>query len=402
MLASPFTFYRGSAILMAADLAGRPTSGLVAQLCGDAHLANFGLFASAERSLVFDINDFDETLPGPWEWDVQRLAASLALAGRDNGFGPRDRERVTLDGVRAYRVRMRELAAMRELDVWYAKSRVEAGIVPGGVDTRTKRLLRHTAERARARDHLHAHERLTELRDGRRRLANDPPLSVPIADLVGATLARRYERRLGALFDIYTASLDPARRRLVERFRCVEMGRRVVGVGSVGLHAWIVLLLGRDEDDPLFLQVKEAQASVLEAHLAPSAYPSHGQRVVVGQRLMQTTGDILLGWLHSDGPDGWEADYYVRQLRDWKGSPPVEDMGPTTLAAYARACGGVLARAHARTGDRIAIASYLGKGPTFDRAMARFAEAYADQAERDHAALVLAVEEGRIGAIRGL
>lgn len=180
------------------------------------------------------------------------------------------------------------------------------------------------------------------------------------------------------------------------------MAARVVGVGSVGLHAWIVLLLGRDEDDPLFLQVKEAQASVLEAHLAPSAHPSHGQRVVVGQRLMQTTGDILLGWLHSDGPDGWEADYYVRQLRDWKGSPPVEDMGPTTLAAYARACGGVLARAHARTGDRIAIASYLGKGPTFDRAMARFAEAYADQAERDHAALVLAVEEGRIGAIRGL
>lgn len=398
MLASPFAFFRGSAAIMAADLAATPRSGPVVQLCGDAHLSNFGLFGSPERNLVFDINDFDETHPGPWEWDIKRLAASLAVAGRANGYSPRQRERVVLAGVRAYRQRMRELASMRELEVWYAHSNVAAAAMRTTLEPSLKRRARRIAAQASSRTHLRTHARLTRLVKGRRRLVSDPPLIVPIGELLGAADARRHERQMDSLLERYLESLESSRRRLVERFRYVEMARKVVGVGSVGTRAWVVLLVGRDDDDPLFMQVKEATPSVLEPHLGPSAYANAGERVVTGQRLMQAASDILLGWLHAVGPDGRECDYYVRQLSDWKGSAPVAEMRPASMAEYGGACGRVLARAHARSGDRITIAAYLGKSDVFDRALARFAEAYADQNERDFEALRAAVESGRLRA----
>lgn len=402
MLASPFAFFRGAALIMASDLAATPRSGLQVQLCGDAHLSNFGLFASPERSLVFDINDFDETLPGPWEWDVKRLAASVAVAGRENGYRARQRERAVLAGVAAYRTHMRELAAMRELDVWYSQLVAEDVQLRDHVDRKRERQVRRTLAKARTRDHLQAHAKLTRLVDGQRRLVSDPPLIVPIGELVGSAEARRHERQLDSLIAAYLTSLQSSRRTLVARFRYVEMARNVVGVGSVGTRAWIVLLVGRDDEDPLLMQVKEAQPSVLEPYLAASEYSNAGERVVTGQRLMQTASDILLGWVRSAGPDGQECDYYVRQLRDWKGSATVEAMRPAMMAAYASACGRVLARAHARTGDRIAIAAYLGKGDVFDRAVARFAEAYADQNQRDYDALLEAVTSGRVAATREL
>ncbi len=397
MLASPFAFFRGSAAIMASDLAATPRSGPIVQLCGDAHLSNFGLFGSPERNLVFDINDFDETHPGPWEWDIKRLAASLAVAGRANGYGARQRERVVLTSVRAYRQRMRELATMRELEVWYAHSNVAAAAMRSTLEPALKRQARRIAAQASSRTHLRTHARLTGLVKGRRRLVSDPPLIVPIRELLGAAEARRHERQMDSLLDLYLESLESSRRRLVERFRYVEMARKVVGVGSVGTRAWIVLLVGRD-DDPLFLQVKEASRSVLEPYLGPSEYANAGERVVTGQRLMQAASDILLGWLHAVGPDGRECDYYVRQLSDWKGSAPVAAMRPAAMAEYGAACGRVLARAHARSGDRITIAAYLGKSDVFDRTLARFAETYADQNERDFEALRAAVESGRLRA----
>jgi uncharacterized protein (DUF2252 family) len=402
MLTSPFAFFRGAALVMASDLATSPRSGFDVQLCGDAHLSNFGLFASPERSLVFDINDFDETLPGPWEWDVKRLAASLAVAGRENGYDDRNREAIVVACVAAYREHMRERAAMRELEVWYSHTLLDETRLPSGLDPKFELKVRRSAAKARSRDHLDAHARLTRLVGGKRRLISDPPLIVPIGELIGAAEARRHERRIDALIETYRQSLEPARRALVQRFRYAETARKVVGVGSVGTRAWISLLVGRDEDDPLVMQVKEAQPSVLEAYLGPSEYPNAGQRVVIGQRLMQAVSDILLGWFRVAGPDGFECDYYVRQLRDWKGGAIVEGMRPKVLADYGRARGRVLARAHARTGDRIAIATYLGKGDAFDRAIASFAEAYAEQNERDYAALRTAVEEGRVAATMGL
>lgn len=397
MLASPLAFYRGAALVMAADLAAGPHTGLTTQLCGDAHLSNFGLFASPERNLVFDINDFDETLPGPWEWDVKRLVASLAIAGRLNGFQAPDCENVVRACACAYRERMTELAAMRELDVWYAQTVIDAEL-ESGVDTEYAQSIRQTAAKARTRDNLHTVAKLTEVVEGRRQLISHPPLLVPIAELVGADDARRYERQADALMHRYRDSLDTARRNLVDRFEYAGMARKVVGVGSVGLRSWVVMMLGRDDDDPSLMQLKEAQPSVLERYLGASGYANAAQRVSDGQRLMQASSDILLGWLHAVGPDGHEADYYVRQLRDWKGSVPIEPTSPKLLADYGRSCGHALARAHARSGDRIAIAAYLGTGDTADTALVRFAEAYADQNDRDYAALQAAAADGRISA----
>ena len=397
MLASPFAFYRGAAIIMAADLAASEHTGITVQLCGDAHVSNFGLFGSPERSLVFDINDFDETLPGPWEWDVKRLVASLAVVGRMNGFGREDRERVVRACAKAYRDRMRMLAEMRELDVWYDHTVVDDN-VEASVDRPFGQAIRRTAAKARSHDNLEALAKLTRLVDGRRRLVSDPPLLVPIDELVGEAEARRNEQQASSLFDAYRESLQASRRELAVRFRFAGLARKVVGVGSVGTRAWVVLLLGRDDGDPLLMQVKEAQPSVLEHYLNCRPYANAAERVVEGQRLMQSSSDILLGWLHCVGPDGHEGDYYVRQLHDWKGSVTPEAMTPQLLADYGQSCGHVLARAHARSGDRIAIAGYLGSGDTADVAFTRFAEAYAKQNEQDYATLREAVAAGRVAA----
>jgi len=397
MLASPFAFYRGAAIIMAADLAASEHTGITVQLCGDAHVSNFGLFGSPERSLVFDINDFDETLPGPWEWDVKRLVASLAVVGRMNGFGREDRERVVRACAKAYRDRMRMLAEMRELDVWYDHTVVDDN-VEASVDRPFGQAIRRTAAKARSHDNLEALAKLTRLVDGRRRLVSDPPLLVPIDELVGEAEARRNEQQASSLFDAYRESLQASRRELAVRFRFAGLARKVVGVGSVGTRAWVVLLLGRDDGDPLLMQVKEAQPSVLEHYLNCRPYANAAERVVEGQRLMQSSSDILLGWLHCVGPDGHEGDYYVRQLHDWKGSVTAEAMTPQLLADYGQSCGHVLARAHARSGDRIAIAGYLGGGEAADIAFTRFGEAYAQQNEQDYATLREAAATGRVSA----
>jgi uncharacterized protein (DUF2252 family) len=388
MLASPFAFFRGAALVMAADLAAGPRSDLTAQLCGDAHVSNFGVFGSPERNLVFDINDFDETLPGPWEWDVKRLMASLAIAARGNGFRDADRGDI---------VRMRELAALGELDVWYSHTAIDA-VTEGSVDPKFAETIRRGAEIARSRDSLQASSKLTTVVDGRRRLISDPPLLIPIEELVGAKDAQRHEQHMGKLFEDYRASLDQSLASLVSRFRYAGMARKVVGVGSVGNRAWVVMLVGRDDHDPLLMQVKEAGQSVLEAYLGPSGHANAGERVVEGQRFMQAASDVLLGWLRCVGPDGHEGDYYVRQLRNWKGALPVESMSPLLLADYGRSCAHALARAHARTGDRIAIAGYLGGGEVADEAFTRFAERYADQNDRDFATLREAVADHRLVA----
>jgi len=401
MLPSRFAFFRGAALLMASDLASAPDTGLTAQLCGDAHVSNFGLYASPERNLVFDVNDFDETLPGPWEWDVKRLVASVAIVAEENGFSHEDRDRVVRSCARAYRERMRALAAMRELDVWYERTVVEDA-ADVDVDHTYAQAIRRTAAKARTRDSLEELSKLTRVVDGRRSLASDPPLLVLIDDLVGEAQARRYEQHLSVLFEEYRQSLEPSRRRLMSRFRFVGGARKVVGVGSVGTRAWVVLLLGRDDDDPLLMQVKEAEPSVFERYLGACGYANAAERVVQGERLMQANSDILLGWLHCVGPDDHEGDYYVRQLRDWKQSASLESMDARLLADYGRSCAHVLARAHARTGDRIAIAGYLGSGDVADIAFAQFAEAYARQNERDYAALRDAVASGRVAAATDL
>ncbi|MCW2653817.1 MAG: hypothetical protein JWR32_4793 [Mycobacterium sp.] len=397
MLQSRFAFFRGAALLMASDLASAPHTGLTAQLCGDAHVSNFGLFASPERSLVFDVNDFDETLPGPWEWDVKRLVASVAIVAQENGFGHEERERVVRACARAYRDRMRTLATMRELDVWYARTVVDdAG--EAGVDHTYAQTIRRTAAKAHIRDNIQALSKLTRVVDGRRRLASDPPLLIPIDELVGEAQARRNEQHMRVLIDEYRQSLDPSRRGLIGRFRYVGAARKVVGVGSVGTRAWVVLLLGRDDSDPLLMQVKEAELSVMEHYLGACSYANAAERVVQGERLMQASSDILLGWLRCAGPDGHEGDYYVRQLRDWKTSVTPESMTPQLLADYGQSCAHALARAHARSGDRVAIAGYLGSGDIADIAFARFAETYARQNARDFAALREAVASSRVTA----
>ncbi|AXE24877.1 DUF2252 domain-containing protein [Streptomyces globosus] len=402
MLESPFRFYRGAAAVMAHDLGTAPHTGLEVQLCGDAHLLNFGLFASPERSLVFDVNDFDETHPGPFEWDVKRLAASLAAAGRDNGFDAAERTAVVLDAVSAYRLRMQGFSGMRVLDVWYARDdsadlRAMAAQGGGAMLARADKVF----AKARSRDHLRAFSKLTHRVGGRLRIAPDPPLVVPLTELLDGGGPTDLDTGLRRLVDTYAQSLAPELRALVQRFRVVDMARKVVGVGSVGTRCWIFLLLGRDDSDPLLLQAKEAGPSVLAPYTAPSAYANQGQRVVAGQRLMQAAGDIFLGWERLTGLDGRERDFYVRQLLDWKGSATTEGMAPQGMRLLARVCGRSLARAHARSGDPIAIASYLGSADTFDRAIADFAESYADQNERDFAALADAARTGRVTTAEG-
>jgi uncharacterized protein (DUF2252 family) len=406
MLVSPFAFYRGGALLMADDLARTPTSGLRVQLCGDAHLSNFGVFGSPERELVFDMNDFDETAPGPWEWDVKRLVASFTVAGRENGFSEKERRTVALETVRAYREAMTSFAHMRNLEVWYAHLPVEQAMAEFSAGVGAKRLKKAqaTIEKARTKDSMQAFEKLTHLVDGEPRIISDPPLIVPIDELLPEQMERdTLQDDLRDLIRSYRRTLETDRRHLLEDFRVVDLARKVVGVGSVGTRAWIVLLLGADDRDPLFLQIKEAQPSVLERFVGKSEYSNCGQRVVAGQRLMQATSDIFLGWQHiASGLDGRGRDFYVRQLKDWKGSFAFEAAGPAGATAYGRACGWTLARAHARSGDRIAIASYLGKSDVFDRALAAFAETYAEQNERDYEALRQAVADGRVHAETGL
>jgi hypothetical protein len=403
MLVSPFTFYRGAAYLMASDLASGPRTGLHTQLCGDAHLSNFGGFASPDRRMVFSINDFDETLPGPFEWDVKRLVTSFAVAGRDRGFGTKQREAINLEGGRAYREGIRRFSGMNTLDLWYARIDVEELLATLGQELKQKDANRAKANvaKGRTKDSIKAFGKLTEEVDGELRIVGDPPLIVPI-DEVHAEHAHRIDDFLRGIVRSYRRTLAGDQRKLLERFRYVHAARKVVGVGSVGTRAWICLLLGRDDHDPLFLQFKEAQRSVLEPFLGQSEYANSGQRVVEGQRLTQAASDIMLGWIKVDAPDGVKRDFYVRQLWDAKTSALVDVMEPRFMKAYARACGTELARAHTRAGDGIAIASYLGQSDTFERAMVRFAEAYADQNERDYAALKSAVDAGRVGAEFGL
>jgi uncharacterized protein (DUF2252 family) len=401
MLDSPFAFYRGGAAIMAADLAATPTSGIRTQLVGDAHLSNFGTFAAPDRSLVFDANDFDETLPGPWEWDLKRLVASFAIAGRDNGFDVRERRQATRAATRSYREAMRRFAEMRAIDLWYQRLDVDEliGRWQSQASKRQRKSVDRAAAKARAKDSLRAFAKLTEIVDGEPRFRTDPPLLVPIGELMPAAEQQDLETELRRLLRDYQRSLPPQYRRLLDRYRPVDFARKLVGVGSVGTRAWVVLLLGPREGDPLLLQVKEANPSVLEPYAGASRARTQGRRVVEGQQLMQATGDILLGHLHvSAGLDGLARDFYVRQLWDSKGSAEVELMDPTTLRVYAEICGWTLARAHARSGEPAAIAGYAGGGDRLDRALAAFAETYADQNERDYAALESAVSSGRITA----
>ena len=414
MMVSPFTFYRGAAKIMAADLKDTPRAGLTVQLCGDAHLSNFGVFASPERALLFDLNDFDETLPGPFEYDVKRMAASFTIAARNNGFSKSEAREATLASVHGYRTAMDEFARMSTLDIWYAKlSEAELLSALNTFVTKqkdkankkaAKRRARHAesmAAKARTRDSLQALSKLAERVDGSFRIISQPPLIVPARELTQA-IGMSPDQLMDVMherFRAYRATLQPDRRQLLERFELVDMARKVVGVGSVGTRAFILLLQGRDQRDPLFLQVKEATASVLEDRLPKSRYRDPGERVVLGQRLMQAASDIFLGWTK-----GHEANryLYVRQLRDMKVSADVESMGPSFLEFYARICSWTLARAHARSGDPIAIASYLGKSDRFDWSIVDFSRRYADQNERDYEAFTDAIKSGRLPATEGL
>ena len=400
MLVSPFTFYRGAAYLMASDLAKMPRTSLSVQLCGDAHLSNFGVFAAPDRRLVFSVNDFDETLPGPFEWDVKRLVASFAVAGRDRGFDAKQRKSINLATARSYREAMSDMAQMKRLDVWYARldiETIEAHVRAQMKSGEVKRFEKNVAK-ARSKDSMKAFEKLVQLVDGRPRLIGDPPLIVPIEDLFSDMEAHQVDEAIHELLRSYRRTLQGDHRHLLEGFRYAHAARKVVGVGSVGTRAWVILMLGHDNSDPLFLQAKEAQASVLEPFLGKSKYRNHGQRVVEGQRLMQSASDVMLGWIRSNGIDGVNRDFYIRQLWDGKGSAIVEAMKPAAMSAYAGFCAWTLARAHARSGDAAAIASYLGTSDKFDRAMAAFAETYADQNERDYATLKAAVDSKKVVA----
>ncbi len=406
MLASAFTFYRGAAAIMAADLAASPNSGLRVQLCGDAHLSNFGVFQAPDRRLVFDINDFDETLPGPFEWDVKRLAASVAIGARDRQFDAAEGEAAVLAAVSAYRAAMAEFARMKELDVWYARLDVESLVADweGKAKKADRRRLEKNLEKARNKGSLRALEKLTETKNGKLRIADRPPLLVPIDKL-----AKREGRDPGEIADMikgllrtYQESLDDQAQVLAERYRYVDAAHKVVGVGSVGTRAWIALLLGRDESDPLFLQMKEAGPSVLEPFAGASRFRNHGHRVVAGQRLTQAASDVLLGWLTVEGIDGKKRDFYLRQLWDGKGSAEIEAMSAEVMITYADLCGRSLARAHARTGDRVAIASYLGKSDKFDKAIAEFSAAYAGQNAADYKVLMDAQRAGKLEVESGV
>jgi len=388
MAESPFAFYRGAAAVMAADLAGSPDMGTTVQLCGDAHLANFGTFASPERRQVFDVNDFDETLPGPWEWDLKRLAVSMALAARDNGYGPKDFV-TARHAVAAYRSAMARFAAQGAMSVWYEQLSLDSlkEALPSKADR--KRIDRGAA-RARRRNSEKALGKLTETVDGRLRILSQPPLLVPLRDMAGDTEPDALRAGIEESFIRYADTLLPDRHELLTRFELIDMALKVVGVGSVGTRCLVVLLRGRDHGEPLFLQIKEATASVLEAHLPASGYENSGQRVVTGQRLMQASTDVFLGW--SQSQQGHQ--YYWRQFHDMKGSADVAAMNPDQLMRYGDLCGWTLAHAHARSGDAVAISAYLGKGRAMDKAVARFAVAYANQCEQDYAVYRDAVRDG--------
>jgi uncharacterized protein (DUF2252 family) len=403
MSASPFAFFRGAAYVMAHDLAMSPKTGIQVQLCGDAHLLNFGVFASPERDLVFDLNDFDETLAGPWEWDVKRLAASIAVAARDRGIGLKRRSEIVQSAVAQYRSAMHRLAGMNTLDVWYARvDESELSDELRQLRPRQARNLESEAAKARMNDNARAFAKLARQVNGSARIAADPPLIVPIDDLLPDLQAKQLKKALQMLFEAYRASLSGNLRHLVDRYQYADAARKVVGVGSVGTRAWVVLLLGRDSDDPLFLQAKEAERSVLEPFVGKTEFDNQGRRVVEGQRVMQAASDIFLGWLRTTDIDGESRDFYLRQLWNWKGSADVTRMRPSDMDAYGRLCAWTLARAHARSGDAIGIAAYLGSADVFDRAVTAFAEHYADQNERDHTALLEAIESGRLEARTGL
>ena len=421
MMVSPFTFYRGAAKIMAADLKDTPRAGLTVQLCGDAHLSNFGVFASPERNLLFDLNDFDETLPGPFEYDVKRMSASFTIAARNNGFGKAEAREATLASVNAYRTTMAEFAEMHTMDIWYAHLSEQALLDAISSFARTQELespkkaakkqakaakkeakaAKKAAEKARTRDSLQALSKLGELVDGRYRIVSQPPIVVPARDVdptsYGLT-AVELQHAVHEQFRAYRATLQPDRRHLLERFEVIDVARKVVGVGSVGTRAFIVLLQGRDKEDPLFLQVKEATQSVLEDHLPKSRYKQPGERVVQGQRMMQAASDIYLGWTKRAEANRF---FYWRQLRDMKGSADVESLSPAALSFYARQCGWTLARALSRSGDPIAVAAYLGKSDAFDQSMTDFSERYADQNERDYQAFTEALRSGQLTAIEG-
>jgi uncharacterized protein (DUF2252 family) len=403
MASSAFAFFRGAALPMASDLARTPRSGLTAQLCGDAHLSNFGIFGSPERHVVFDINDFDETLPGPWEWDVKRLATSVEIAGRANGYPSKVRRASVLATVAAYRRSMRDFARMDPLQVWYAHANMEqvAALTEGSLTARQRKNIERTVTKAQTKDNLGALGRFATVQDGMPRLTAEPPLVVPVRDLwKGKAEAKEMAEELRRLLTDYRDTLEPERRVLLDRYQLVDMARKVVGVGSVGTRSWMLLLID-DDGHPLFLQAKEAGPSALEQFVGASEYENGGQRVVIGQRLMQAVSDIFLGWVRVTGIDGVRRDFYLRQLRDWKGSLEVEAIAPEGIAPYGELCGWTLARAHARTGDPVAVAAYLGGGPSFDEAVHSFAGAYADQNERDHQTLLDAIASGRITAEAG-
>jgi uncharacterized protein (DUF2252 family) len=411
MMVSPFTFYRGAALVMASDLSTTPRSGLNAQICGDAHLSNFGIFGSPERQLVFDCNDFDETLPGPWEWDVKRLAASIVVAARLLGFSKTARAEAILGLGQVYRQRMRTMAGQSNLDVWYSQVDVQpvvdalqrqAATSGSKADVHMAKQATKTTERALTKDSTKALDRLTRVVDGRREIVSDPPLVVPVQELYPEVEAERQLSMFHTVLRKYRQSLPTDRRHLLEQYKFSQLARKVVGVGSVGTRCWIVLLHGPRQDDVLFLQAKEAEASVLERFTKKSQYANHGARVVAGQRLMQASSDIMLGWQRNEGIDGKQHDYYIRQLQDWKGSINTDEAIPKGMETYGELCAHTLARAHARSGDRIAIASYLGTSNTFEKALTRFAETYADQNERDHEAFVKACKSGRLHAEEGI
>ncbi|WP_328806156.1 DUF2252 domain-containing protein [Streptacidiphilus fuscans] len=400
MSESPFRFYRGAAAIMAMDLSRGVNTGLTAQLCGDAHLLNFRLLGSPERNLLFDINDFDETHPGPWEWDLKRLSASFVIAGRENGFPDEESQDVVRACVQSYRETVREFAKVGNLEVWYARAdayQVQAAIA-GQLSKGTRKRVTEQLAKARSRDSEQAFEKLTEVVDGRRRITADPPLITPIDALLPDRERSQTEDEMRDLLDRYSRTLPSDRRHLLREYHMVDMARKVVGVGSVGTRCWIALLLGRDGEDPLFLQAKEADRSVLERYTAPCEFETQGERVVSGQRLMQAASDLFLGWERVIGMDDRQRDFYVRQLRDWKGIAQPALMTPDEMAEFGRLCGWTLARAHSRSGDRIAIAAYVGRSDILDQALARFAVAYADQNERDHAALLAAIKSGRVTA----
>jgi uncharacterized protein (DUF2252 family) len=404
MLESPFAFYRGSAAVMAADLGSQPDSGLRVQLCGDAHLANFGGFASPDRELVFDLNDFDETAPGPFEWDVKRLAASLELAGRHRGFRRAERTSIVTQSMREYRDAMRQFAQLGRLSTWYLRmdERNFAAAAEGAVSADTIERFKRSAAKARSKDHLRALARLTERRNGSLRFASQPPLLVPVEDFLPEGDVEPYLAGMRELVGQYKQTLGGAARRLMDQYTFVHMARKVVGVGSVGTRAWVVLFTGRDENDPLVLQVKEAQQSVIEPHAGRSRFSNSGRRVVEGQWLMQSASDIFLGWVRTKGLDDAPRDFYVRQLWDWKRSADLDTIVAPALEVYGRMCGWILAHSHARSGDPAALAGYLGRRDLFDTAMTEFAVRYADQAERDYAALQKAVKTRRVPARSGL